>query len=193
MSLMMWTRTAEPYFCSVIQMLLATPPPVVEVTPTREIRTVAPVNEVSVDGGRAATLVGAARSWEYLLVWSPQGVVVRASIACDMQESNVVLAGNRFAHVCYQGDSYIVTGTLQPLKGHVALRSAGSGPVTLAGRGALIAGSTGSTVWRFDGAGRSKLKAYSKPVIVRDVDGGSILVERPVPRRASRRVACRRR
>ena len=159
-------------------MLLATPPPVVEVKPTQEIRTVAPVNEVSVDGGRAATLVGAARSWEYLLVWSPQGVVVRASIACDMQESNVVLAGNRFAHVCYQGDSYVVTGALRPLKARVALRSAGSGLVSLAGQDALIAGSAGSTVWRFDAASRSKLKAYSRPAIVRDVDGGSILVER---------------
>jgi hypothetical protein len=37
---------------------LAAPPHAVVVTPTREIRTAAPVNEVAVDGGRAATLVG---------------------------------------------------------------------------------------------------------------------------------------
>ena len=130
------------------------------------------------DGGRAATLVGAAQAWEYLLVWSPQGVVVRASLACDTQESNVVLAGDRFAHVCFQGDSYVVTGTLGPLKAHVALRSAGSGLVALAGHGTLIAGSTGSTVWRFDAARRAKLKTYPSAAIVRDVDGDSILVER---------------
>ncbi len=158
--------------------VLATPPPVVDVKPTRELRTVAPVNEVSVDGGRAATLVGTARAWEYLLVWSPQGVVVRASLACDTQESNVVLAGNRFAHVCFQGDNYVVTGTLRPLKARVALRTAASGLVALAGRGALIAGSTGSTVWRFDAARRAKLKTYAKPAIVRNVDGDSILVDR---------------
>jgi hypothetical protein len=158
--------------------VLATPPPVVDVKPTRELRTVAPVNEVSVDGGRAATLVGAARAWEYLLVWSPRGVVVRASLACDTQESNVVLAGNRFAHVCFQGDNYVVTGTLRPLKARVALRTAASGLVALAGRGALIAGSTGSTVWRFDAARRAKLKTYAKPAIVRNVDGDSILVDR---------------
>jgi len=40
--------------------LVAAPPPLVDVTPTREIRTVAPVNEVAVDGKRAATLVGTA-------------------------------------------------------------------------------------------------------------------------------------
>jgi hypothetical protein len=155
----------------------ATPPPIVEVKPTREVRTVAPVNEVAVDGGRAATLVGTAQAWEYLLVWSPHGVVVRASLACDTQESNVVLAGNRFAHVCYQGDDYVVTGTLRPLKAHIALRTTGRGLVALAGRGALIAGSTGSTVWRFDTARRAKLKTYARPAIVRDVDGDSILVE----------------
>jgi hypothetical protein len=151
---------------------------VVDVKPTREIRTVAPVNEVSVDGGRAATLVGSARAWEYLLVWSPQGVVVRASLACDTQESNVVLAGNRFAHVCFQGDNYVVTGTLRPLKAHVALRIGASGLVALAGRGALIAGSTGSTVWRFDAARRAKLRTYATTAIVRNVDGDSILVDR---------------
>jgi hypothetical protein len=167
----------EPYFGSVAY-VLATPPPLVEVKPTREVRTVAPVNEVAVDGGRAATLVGAARAWEYLLVWSPQGVVVRASLACDTQESNVVLAGDRFAHVCFQGDSYVVTGTLDPLKAHVALRSAGSGLVALAGHGTLIAGSTGSMVWRFDAARRAKLKTYPSAAIVRNVDGDSILVER---------------
>lgn len=156
----------------------STPPPLVDVKPTREIRTVAPVNEVSVDGGRAATLVGSARAWEYLLVWSPKGVVVRASLACDTQESNVVLAGNRFAHVCFQGDNYVVTGTLRPLKAHIALRAAPRGLVALAGRGALIAGSTGSTIWRFDAAHRTKLKTYAQTAIVRNVDGNSILVDR---------------
>ena len=138
----------------------------------------APVSEVAVDGGRAATLVGATQAWEYLLVWSPRGVVVRATLACDTQESNVVLAGNRFAHVCFQGDNYVVTGTLRPLKARVALRTAASGLVAMAGHGALIAGSAGSTVWRFDAARRTKLKTYAKPAIVRNIDGDSILVDR---------------
>src|SRR4029079_15136496 len=148
-SLITWTRTSEPYFCSVSGVLLAAPPPLVDVRPTRELRTVAPVNELAVDGGRAATLVATAQAWEYLLVWSANVVVLRATLACDTQESSVVLAANRFAHVCFQGGSYVVTGTVRPLTGRVALR-AGAPQVTLAGRKNLVAGSVGNPVWRFD-------------------------------------------
>jgi hypothetical protein len=151
-------------------------PPLVGVTPTHEIRTVAPVNEVAVEGKRAATLVGSAQSWEYMLVWSPEGIVVRASLACDTQESNIVLTGNRFAHNCFQGKNYVVTGTVKPLRGGVALRAAGSARVALAARGGLIAGSVDGTVWRFDR--KRKLQTYPRPVIVLAVDGGRILVDR---------------
>ena len=58
-----------------------------------------------------------------MLVWSPQGIVVRASLACDTQESNIVLTGNRFAHVCFQSGNFVVTGTLKPLRGGVTLRA----------------------------------------------------------------------
>jgi hypothetical protein len=156
--------------------LVATPPPLVDVKPAREIRTLSPVNELAVDAGRAATLVGAAHGWEYLLVWSPKGVVVRATLNCDTQESNVVLAGNRFAHVCFQGgQSFAVAGTLKPLSGRVALRTAVF--VALAGRGGLIAGTAGGVLWRIDAGGRTKLRSYPKPVIALDVDRGRILVE----------------
>ena len=89
-------------------MLAALPPPIVDVRPAIEIRTASPVNEVAVDGGRAATLVGETPSWEYVLVWSPKGIVVRPSLACDRQESDLVLAGDRFAHVCFEGDANTV-------------------------------------------------------------------------------------
>lgn len=158
-------------------MLAATPVPLIEVKPAREIRTLSPVNEVAVDDGRAATLVGAARGWEYLLVWSPKGIVLRASLSCDTQESNVVLAGNRFAHVCFQsGVNYVVTGTVNPLHARVALQSPSF--VSLAGSGSLVAGSDGRTIWRFDVRTRKRLKRYDKPAIVLAADGGRTLVDR---------------
>jgi len=146
------------------------------VQPVHEVRTLSPVNKVSVDGGRAATLVGTTRGWEYVLVWSPKGIVIRASLNCDLQESNLVLAGNRFAHVCFQDQNFVVTGTLRPLKARVSLRTASF--VSLAGRGALVVGSSGRTIWRFDRTGRTSLRRYAKPAIVLDVDGENILVER---------------
>jgi hypothetical protein len=179
MSLMTWTRTAEPYCGSVVRVLVAAPQPVVSVVPTSEVRTVAPVNEVAVDGGRAATLVGETHGWEYLLVWSPHRVVVRASLSCDTQESNVVLAGNRFAHLCYQDKNYVVTGTIRPLRGKVALRAPGSAQVALAGEGALVAGSVDGVVWRFDPRTKKKLRSYPSRAIVVGVDGGRLLVDRP--------------
>ncbi len=106
----------------------AAPPPLVTVAPTREVRTVAPMNEVAVDGSRAATLVG------------------------------------------------------RPLKGRVALRAPVSAQVALAGSGALVAGSVGNTVWRFDVRGKTKLRSYPGPVIVLDVDRGRVLVDRNAAR-----------
>jgi hypothetical protein len=159
-----------------VAVLPAAPPPLVDVRPVREVRTLSPVNGISVDGGRASTLVGTTHGWEYLLVWSPKGIVIRASLNCDLQETNVVLAGNRFAHVCSQDQNYVVTGTLRPLKARVSLRTASF--VSLAGRGALVAGSSGRTIWRFDPARRTSLRTYAKPAIVLDVDRDRILVER---------------
>lgn len=161
--------------------MLAAPPPVV-VTPTREVRTASPVNEIAVDGGRALTLVGETRGWEYLLVWSPQGVVVRASLSCDLQESNAVLAGNRFAHVCYQGSNYLVTGTIRPLRARVVQQAGGSTVVSLAGQGRLVAGSVGKNVtviWRFDDKTKRKLRTYRSPAVLAGVDHGLLLVDRP--------------
>jgi hypothetical protein len=158
--------------------LAATPAPLVAVKPTHELRTLAPVNDVAVDAGRAATLVGIVHAWEYLLVWTPRRIVVRASLACDTQESNLVLAGNRFAHVCFQGESFVVTGTLRPLRAHVVLRAPVSRSVTLAASGSLVAGSIGRTVWRFDAGAKTKLRDYPKPVIVLGVDRDRILVDR---------------
>ena len=157
-------------------MLPAAPPPLVDVKPAREVRTLSPVNRVSVDGGRAATLVGTTHGWQYVLVWSPKGIVIRASLNCDLQESNLVLAGNRFAHVCFQGQSFVVTGTLRPLQARVSLRTPSF--VSLAGRGALVVGSSGRTIWRFDPTGKTSLRTYAKAAIVLDVDGDRILVER---------------
>jgi hypothetical protein len=158
--------------------LLAPPTPAVVVTPTREVRTVAAVNDVAVDGARAATLVGAVQSWEYMLVWSPNGIVVRASLACDAQESNVVLAGNRFGHVCFQDRNYVVTGTIRPLAGRVALRTPGTTQVALAAQGSLMAGSVGRVVWRFDRSSQKRLRSYARNAIVTAVDAGRLLVDR---------------
>lgn len=166
-------------------MLLAAPPALVTVHPTREIRTVAPVNEVAVDGGRAATLVGTVQGWEYLLVWSPKGIVLRASLACDQQESNVVVAGNRFAHLCYQSTNYIVTGTITPLTGRVALRAPGSAVISLEGEGSFVAGSVSRTagsptvIWQFDAKTRKKLHTYASRAILVGVDRGRLLIDRP--------------
>lgn len=161
-------------------MLVASP--AVVVTPTREVRTAAPVNEIAVDGGRALTLVGETRGWEYVLVWSPQGVVVRASLSCDLQESNAVLAGSRFAHVCYQGSNYVVAGTIRPLRARVVLSAAGAAVVSLAGQGALLAGSVGrrvTVIWRFDGRTKRKLRTYRSRAVLAGVDHGRLLVDRP--------------
>jgi hypothetical protein len=154
----------------------ATPAPLVEVKPAREIRTLSPVNEVAVDGGRAATLVGAARAWEYLLVWTPKGVVVRATLNCDLQESSVVLAGNRFGHVCFQnGVSYVVTGTLKPLRARIALQTTSF--VSLAGGGTLVAGSNGRAIWRFDLRSKQLLERYPAPAVALAAGADGVLVE----------------
>jgi hypothetical protein len=166
--------------------VLAVPPTPVTVHPTSEMRTLSPVNEVSVDNGRAATLVGTVRSWEYVLVWTPRGVVVRASLNCDTQESNLVLAGNRFAHLCYQGANYVVTGTIRPLRAGVALRTGASAVISLVGGGSLVAGSVGfvtpsvsSVIWRFDSHSRQKLRTYRSRALLISVDAGKLLVDRP--------------
>jgi hypothetical protein len=142
-----------------------------------ELRTASPVNEVAVDNGTAATLVGETPSWEYVLVWSPKGVVVRATLACDLQESNIVLAGNRLAHICNEsGANTVLTATLRHTVSVPRLHT--SSFVTLAGQGTLVAGSAGSTLYRFDATKKVKLGAYPGSVLVWNVDGGRILVGR---------------
>jgi len=158
--------------------LVAAPPPLVTVAPTREVRTIAPVNEVAVGDGRAATLVGGAQAWEYLLVWSPRGIVLRASLVCDKQESNVVLTQNRFAHVCFQDANYVVAGTVKPLGARVALSAPATAQVALAATEGVVAGSVGTTVWRFDAPRKRKLRTYAKPAIVVDAAAGRFLVDR---------------
>jgi hypothetical protein len=166
--------------------IAATPSLAVQVSPTHEVRTASPVNEIAVDGGRAATLVGEPQQWEYLLVWTPKGIVLRATLNCDTQESNVVLAANRFAHLCYQGRNYVVTGTIRPLTGRVALRASGGAVISLSGQDALLVGSVSTLrpkdttiVWQFDQRAKRKLHAYASRAIVLGVDHGRILVDRP--------------
>lgn len=156
------------------------------VHPTREVRTLSPVNEVTVDDGRAATLVGTVQAWEYVLVWTPRGVVVRASLNCDTQESNLVLAGNRFAHLCYQGANYVVTGTIRPLHAGVALQAGARAVISLVGGGSIVAGSVGvvtpavgTVIWRFDARSRRKLRAYRSRALLVAVSGGKLLIDRP--------------
>jgi hypothetical protein len=157
--------------------LAALPPPIVDVKPAIEIRTASPVNEVVVDAGRAATLVGETPSWEYVLVWSPKGVVVRPILACDRQESDLVLAGDGFAHVCFEGDrNTILTATFRHTKSVSRLHT--SAFVVLAGHGSLVAGSAGLALWRFDAASKVKLRTYSAPIVALDVDRARILVGR---------------
>jgi hypothetical protein len=165
--------------------IAATPVQVVRVTPTHELRTASPVNEIAVDGGRAATLVGEPQQWEYLLVWTPKGIVLRATLNCDTQESNVVLAANHFAHLCYQGRNYIVTGTVRPLTGRVALRATGGAVISLSGQTTLVVGSVSTlspkvttVIWQFDQRVKRKLHTYAARAIVLGVDHGRILVDR---------------
>jgi len=157
--------------------LVASPPPIVDVRPAIEIRAASPVNEVATDGGRAATLVGETPSWEYVLVWSPKGLVVRRPLACDRQESDLVLAGDRFAHVCFEGTkNTVLTATLKRRRSVPQLHA--SAFVVLAGHGSLIAGSAGRALWRFDPAGKKKLRRYKASIVALDTDGGRILVGR---------------
>jgi hypothetical protein len=162
----------------------AAPPPLVAVQPTREIRIAAPVNQLALDGGRVATLVGTVQAWEYVLVWSPKGIVLRASLNCDTQETNVTLASGRFAHLCYQGTSYVVTGTMQPLRARVALQVPGSPVISLAGQGPTVAGSVSlpgasphSVIWRFDERRRTKLRTYTSRAVLVNVDRDRLLVD----------------
>jgi hypothetical protein len=157
--------------------LAALPPPIVDVKPAIEMRTASPVNEVVVDAGRAATLVGETPSWEYVLVWSPKGVVVRPILACDRQESDLVLARDRVAHVGFEGNrNTVLTATFRRTASVPRLQT--SAFVVLAGHGSLIAGSAGTALWRFDAASKVKLRTYSAPIVALDVDGGRILVGR---------------
>jgi hypothetical protein len=157
--------------------LLAPPAPIVDVRPTVELRTASPVNEVAVDNGIAATLVGETPSWEYILVWSPKGVVVRPGLACDLQESNIVLAGERLAHICNEvGANTVLTATFKRQQSLPQLHTRTF--VALAGQGSLIAGSAGRTLWRFDPAGRVKLGTFPSSVIAFNVDADRILIGR---------------
>jgi hypothetical protein len=178
--------TRRPGCDTVSRVPFAVPPPLVTVQPTREVRTVAPVNEIAIDSGRAATLVGTVHGWEYMLVWSPQGVVVRASLNCDTQESNIVLTTNQIAHLCYQGTNYVVTGTIQPLRERVSLHAAGSAVISLAGEDTLLAGSVGlvgrsvsTVIWRFDARTKTKLRSYPSRAVLVAVDRGRLLIDRP--------------
>lgn len=144
------------------------------------------MNGIAVDGSRAAALVGEQQQWEYLLVWTPKGIVLRATLNCDTQESNVVLAANRFAHLCYQGKNYVVTGTVKPLTGKVALQASGSAVISLAGQNALMVGSVSSVgskvttvIWEFDQRTKRKLHTYSSRAVLLNVDRGRMLVDRP--------------
>jgi hypothetical protein len=166
--------------------IAATPTLAVPVSPTHELRTASPVNEITVDGGRAATLVGEPQQWEYLLVWTPKGIVLRATLSCDTQESNVVLAANRFAHLCYQGRNYVVTGTIRPLTGRVALQAPGAAVVFLSGEDTMVVGSVSTltakastVIWQFDQHAKRKLRTYASRAVVLGVDHGRILVDRP--------------
>jgi hypothetical protein len=167
--------------------VIAAPPiPAVQLTPTHELRTASPVNEIAVDGGRAATLVGETQQWEYMLVWGPKGIALRATLNCDTQESNVVIAANQFAHLCYQGTNYVVTGTIRPLTGRVALRAAGTAVISLSGQDTSLIGSVSTigpkvstVVWQFGLRTKRKLRTYASRAIVLAVDRGRILVDRP--------------
>jgi len=155
----------------------APPVPIVDVRPVIEIRTASPLNEVAVDGGYAATLVGETPSWQYILVWSTKGVVIRPSLLCDLQESDIVLAGERFAHICTEaGANTVLTATFHHSRGVARLNTQAF--VTLAGQGSLVAGSAGRTLWRFDPARKVKLHVYPSSVIVFNVDRNRILVGR---------------
>ncbi|HEY2373655.1 MAG TPA: hypothetical protein VGH82_14125 [Gaiellaceae bacterium] len=167
-------------------MIAAAPIVAVQVSPTHELRTASPVNEIAVDGGRAATLVGEPQQWEYMLVWTPKGIALRATLSCDTQESNVVLAANDFAHLCYQGRNYVVTGTVRPLTGRVALRASGGAVISLSGQDTLVVGSVSTlspklttVIWQFDQRAKRKLHAYAARAVVLCVDHGRILVDRP--------------
>jgi hypothetical protein len=166
--------------------IAATPIPAVQVSPTHELRTASPVNEIAVDGGRAATLVGEPQQWEYMLVWTSKGILLRATLSCDTQESNVVLAANRFAHLCYQGRNYVVTGTIRPLTGRVALQTTGGAVVSLSGQSSLMVGSVSTlspkattVIWQFNRRTKRKLHTYAARAVVLGVDHGRILVDRP--------------
>jgi hypothetical protein len=158
-------------------MFLAPPPAIVSVKPSHEHRTILPANQVSVDNGVAATIIGETPTWPYILVWTPKGVVIRPRTHCITQESNIVLAGTRFAHVCNQhGSNTVLQGTFKSPKSVALLKT--KQYVTLAGHGSLIAGSVGNTLWRFDPGGKLKLHTYKSPITAYDVDGGRILVGR---------------
>ena len=101
-----------------------------------------------------------------------------------------MLAGNRFGHVCFQDENYVVTGTLHPLHGRVALRAPGSTQVALAARGSLMAGSAGRRSGASTQAERRSC-AVSAGAIVTAVDGDRVLVDRSKPRSTSSRTPAR--
>ena len=104
-------------------------------------------------------------------------MVVRPSLACDLQESNIVLAGDRLAHICNEGgENTVLTATFKRQRSMPQLHTA-------ALRRARRAGVADRRLGRADAlalrpGGKVKLGTYPGSVIVFNVDGNRILVGR---------------
>jgi WD40 repeat protein len=152
----------------------------VTVTPTRELRLSAAVNELAVDGGRAATLVG-----PYVRTWSPlTGKTTSRHVPCDTRVYSVALAGERDAAICHEE---LNTETFNQVSGGGAslnvpeceLDDAGyidcvKAQLELAGGGSLLVASANKELWRL--GPDLKLRAYGRHPLLFNVDENRVLL-----------------
>lgn len=153
------------------------------VAPSRAVHFKEPLSEVAAEGRTAVVLRSDGFYPDLPVAWFGDGHRKVLSIFCDTQTYAPVLAGARAAAVCYEETNQLfehdldVVGTLDARNDAVALITNGNYPITVAGRGQLIAAASHRRLWVIAGKTPHLLRRFTKSVSVLDTDGKNLLLD----------------